>query len=176
MANLLTLLVIVAVGYWILLIVSRKQRELTDKEIRQKEQFLKDTQLILKTESPSFINSSAPIQTDIPSSDSQFIATVEQSFKKQGYTITNGVKADGIDFIGLKDKELLLIRCEDRLKEIKISDLKTFIADCAVYIDKNPILEGRPSIRTYATNRPITEEAQEYIRNNPTSLRIFEEV
>jgi hypothetical protein len=176
MSTLITLIVIIAVAYWIILIVSRKQQELADKELRQKEQFLKDTQLILKAETPSFTKPSDPIQTNTPSLNNQYCSMIEQSFKTQGYIVTDGIKADGIDLIGLKENELLLIRCEDRLKEIKISDLKIFIADCAVYIDKNPILDGRPSIRMYATNRPITEEAQEYIRNNSTSLRIYEEV
>ncbi|MDD2266479.1 hypothetical protein [Sulfuricurvum sp.] len=175
MANLLTLLVIVAAGYWVMLIISRKKRELSEKELYQKEQFLKDTQSILKTESPSYNKPSAPIQPNTSSPDSLYCTTVEQSFQKQGFTITDSVKADGIDFIGLKDKELLLIRCENRLKEITISDLKTFIADCAVYIDKNPIFEGRSSMRIYATNCPITEEAQEFIRNNPSTLRLFTE-
>lgn len=175
MANLITLLVIIAAGYWIIMIVSRKKQELADKELRQKEQFLKESQLILKTEAPSF---GAPLQSETiqPVSNNNYSTEVTNHYSAQGYTVTDGVKADGIDLIGLKENELLLIRCESTLKDIKKIDLQIFIADCTVYIDNNPMLKGRLCTRVYATNRPITEDAQEYVRNNSSSLRFLEEV
>ncbi len=175
MANLITLLVIFAVGYWIIMIVSRKKQELADKELRQKEQFLKESQSILKTEAPSF---SAPMQSETieSASDNNYPTEVSIYFTAQGYTIADGVKTDGINLIGVKEKELLLIRCESTLKEIKKVDLQVFIAECTVYIDNNPMLSGRSIIRVYATNRPITDEAQEYARNNSSSLRFLEEI
>lgn len=175
MANLITLLVIIAAGYWIMMIVSRKKQELADKELRQKEQFLKESQSILKTEAPSF---TASIQSEIiqPASNNNYSEKITQYFSAQGYIITDGIKTDGIDLIGVKEKELLLIRCESAIKEIKKIDLQIFIAECTVYIDNNPILKERSSVRVYATNRPITDEAQEYARNNSSSLRFLEEV
>jgi hypothetical protein len=175
MANLITILVVIAAGYWIMMIVSRKKQELADKELRQKEQFLKESQSILKTEAPSF---STPIQTETiqPTSDNNYSEKVSQYFSTQGYIITDGIKTDGIALIGVKERELLLIQCESTLKEIKKIDLKIFIADCTVYIDNNPMLTGRSIVRVYATNRPITDEAQEYVRNNSSSLRFLEDI
>jgi hypothetical protein len=175
MSTLITLLVIIASGYWIMTIISRKKQELADKELRQKEQFLKDTQSILKTESPSF---STPIQSETiqPATDDNYSEKVSQYFSTQGYIITDGIKADGIDLIGVKEKELLLIRCESAIKEIKKIDLQIFIAECTVYVDNNPMLKERSSERVYATTRPITEEAQEYVRNNSSSLRFLEDI
>lgn len=175
MSNLITLFVIIASAYWIMTIISRKKQELADKELRQKEQFLKDTQSILKTEVSSF---TVPIQPETiqPASNNNYSEKITQYFTTQGYIITDGIKTDGIDLIGVKEKELLLIRCESTLKEIKKIDLQIFIADCTVYIDNNPMLKGRSSVRVYATNRPITDEAQEYARNNSSSLRFLEDV
>lgn len=175
MANLITILVVIAAGYWIMMIVSRKKQELADKELQQKEQFLKESQSILKTEAPSF---STPIQTETiqPATDNNYSEKVSKYFSTQGYIITDGIKIDGIDLIGVKEKELLLLRCENTLKEIKKIDLQIFIADCTVYVDNNPMLRERSSERVYATNRPITEEAQEYARNNSSSLRFLEDI
>lgn len=175
MANLITILVVIAAGYWIMLIVSRKKQELSDKELRQKEQFLKESQSILKTEAPSF---STPIQSETiqPASDNNYPVEIANYFTAQGYTITDGIKTGGIDLIGVKEKELLLIRCENTLKEIKKVDLQIFIAECTVYIDNNPMLTGRTTVRVYATNRPITHEAQEYARNNASSLRFLDAI
>ena len=173
MANLITLLVIIAAVYWIIMIISRKKQELADKELRQKEQFLKESQSILKNEAPSF---SASIQSETiqPVQNNNYLTEITNYFTAQGYTITDGMKTDGIDLIGVKEKELLLIRCENTLKEIKKVDLQIFIAECTVYIDNNPMLAGRTMARVYATNRPITDEAQEYARNNALSLRFLD--
>jgi hypothetical protein len=155
-------------------LISRKQRELGEKELRQKEQFLKDTRALLKTEAPSF---TAPIpseQIQLLSNDN-YRAKVAEYFTAQGYVLSDE-KAEGIDLVGEKEKELLLVRCESDLKEIKKIDLKMFIADCTVYIDTHPLLREKIPVRMYTTNRPITEEAREYVRNHLSSLRLAEEV
>lgn len=173
MATFITVFVILAASYWIVMIISRKQKEVADKELYQREQFLKETQSLLKTETPSYTVPlvSETIQT---APVDHYCAQVSKDFSQQGYTISKSSKAEGIDLIGLKEKELVLVRCESTLKEIRKSDLKGFIADCSVYIDRNPMLTGRSLVRCYATNRPITEEAQQYLREYPSSLRLFE--
>lgn len=175
MANLLALFVIVAVGYWVMMIISRKKRELANKEFLQKEQFLKETQSLLKAETPSVV-SPLKSQTFQPIAHEDFRQKVSTYFMAQGYSLTESPKAKGIDLIGVKEKELLLIRSENILKEVKKLDLQLFISECSVYIDHNPMLKSRSVIRIYATNRPITEEAQTFVRENPASLRLIEDI
>lgn len=162
MANILALMVIVAMGYLIMGVISRKKEELADKELRHQEQFLKETQSLLKPQLPTF--------------DTNYRTAVIEYLTAQGYKLSEHARTHGIDLIGLKEKELLLVRCENEMKEIKVVDLKLFIADCTVYIDHNPMLGGRSSVRLYATNRPITEEGHAYARENPDSVRLLEEV
>lgn len=175
MANLLAFLVIVVISYWVMMIISRKKRELADKELLQKEQFLKETQSLLKTKAASVMPSPKP-QIEQSTAYEDFRHKVSEYFSTEGYSITEVSKAEGIDFIGVKEKELLLIRSENILKEVKKLDLQLFIAECSVYVDNNPMLKNRSLIRLYATNRPITEEAQKFVRENPASLRLMEEI
>jgi len=174
MANILTLLIIGVIGYWVMMIVSRKKRELAEKELLHKEQFLKETQSLLKMETPTMV-SPAPSQILKPATDNDFCQKVIEYFTAEGYRITESSKVVGIDLIGVKEKELLLIRSENVLKEVRKIDLQLFIAECSVYIDHNPMLKSRSLIRLYATNRPITEEAQTFVRENPASLRLVED-
>jgi len=176
MANILTLIILAAIGYWAMMIISRKKRELADKELLHKEQFLKETQSLLKMESPISVDTAPQATTQRPISNTDFIQKVSDYFSDQGYSITQSPKAEGIDLIGLKEKELLLIRSDNVIKEVKKIDLQLFISECSVYIDNNPMLESRSLMRLYATNRPITEEAQRFVRENPASLRLIEDL
>lgn len=169
MVTFISLLIIIAIAYWIRMIISRKQRELAYKEHRQREQFLNESQSLLKSETPA-ISAKTP-----SSSNESYRVDVSRYWNIQGYTITESVKAEGIDLIGFKDKELLLVRCETALREVKKIDLQLFIADCTTYIDKNPMLRGRSCVRFYATNRPLTEEAAMYARENPASVHLMDE-
>jgi hypothetical protein len=173
MSTFITLFVILAASYWIITIISRKQKELTEKELYQREQFLKETKSLLKIETPSFV---APIASETiqPSSENNYCSKVTKYLTDQGYSITESVKIEGINLIGLKENELLLGWYESNLTAIKKVDLKIFLADCTAYIESNPMLRGRSLVRFYATNRPITEEAQQYVRENPASLRLVE--
>lgn len=175
MVTFISLLIIVAIAYWIRMIISRKQKELADKEHRQREQFLNESQSLLKSETPSV---SIPVISEKvpPPLDESYRIDVTRYWNTQGYTLTESVKVEGIDLIGFKDKELLLIRCETALREVKKIDLQVFIADCSTYIDKNPMLQGRSCMRFYATNRPLTEEAAMYVRENPASVHLMEEI
>lgn len=174
MVTFISLLIIVAIAYWIRMIISRKQRELADKEHRQREQFLNESQSLLKSETPTLPNPAISGKTPFSSNES-YRADISRYWNTQGYTITESLKAEGIDLIGFKDKELLLVRCETALREVKKIDLQMFIADCTTYIDKNPMLHGRSCIRLFATNRPFTEEAAIYTRENPASVHLMDE-
>lgn len=175
MANILTLLIIGAIGYWVMIIIERKKRELEEKELLQKEQFIKETQSLLKMEVPLVVS---PAQEPVvqPTINTTFRQKVIDSFSEQGYSMSESPKAEGIDLLGVKEKELLLIRCDNALKEVKKIDLQLFIAECSLYIDHNPMLKSRTLIRLYATDRPITDEAQHFVRENPASLRLIEEI
>ncbi len=176
MANILTLVIIFAIGYWVMMIISRKKRELASKELLHKEQFLKETQSLLKMETPVTVDTPVQSPTLHQTSNSDFVQKVSDYFSAQGYSITQSPKAEGIDLIGVKEKELLLIRSDNSIKEVKKIDLQLFITECSVYVDNNPMLKSRSLIRLYATNRPITEEAQRFVRENPASLRLMEEI
>ncbi|HEX5329881.1 hypothetical protein [Sulfuricurvum sp.] len=168
MTNMLALVLIVAIGYWVIIIISRKKRELEQKELQQAEQFLKETQALLKEET-------SPLSEENTSTH-PYREKVAEHFQTEGYNITEISKAEGIDLIGIKDKALVLIRCEEKLKEIKKVDIKLFIAECSVYVDNNPMFKGRSCTRVFATNRPITEEVSLYLRDNPSSIRLLEEI
>jgi hypothetical protein len=169
MINLITFFILGAIGYAITFIIRRKQKELVDKELRQKEQFLKDTQYLLQVESHSLAK-----PTVSKTLNNSYQADISEYFTAKGYTLTNGVKVEGIDFIGVKEKELLIIRCDENSKEVRRNDLKIFIAECCIYIDNNPMLSGRSIQRIYATKRPVTEEALAFIRDFPSSLHLLE--
>ncbi|MDD2780167.1 hypothetical protein [Sulfuricurvum sp.] len=176
MANILTLIILAVIGYWAMMIISRKKRELADKELLHREQFLKETQSLLKMEAPVTVDIAEQSPTLQPTSNTDFVQKVSDYFSAQGYSITQSPKAEGIDLIGVKEKELLLIRSDNVIKEVKKIDLQLFISECSVYIDNNPMLESRLLMRLYATNRPITEEAQRFVRENPVSLRLIEDI
>lgn len=172
MVNILTYLFIAGLVFWILKIISRKQQELAEKEKQQREVFLKETQSLLKTETSSF--SVAVPEESKPTHG--YCNKVAEYFTSNGYSITEASKAEGIDLIGIQERALLLIRCESKLKEVKIADLKIFIAECSIYLDNNPIFKGRSYRRVYASQRPITEEARLFIRQNTSSIHLIEDI
>lgn len=171
MGNLIGLIIIVAIGYWIITIVSRKKKELETKELLHKEYFLKETQSLLKTEASSYTTPSIDNSTI-----EDYSKKISAYFTTQGYSITAVAKAEGITLLGLKEKELLVVHCETELKAIQKIDLQLFIAACTLYIDQNPIFKGRSLRRCFSTNRPISEEAQIFVRENPASLFLIEEI
>lgn len=173
MVNILSLIFLIAIAFLIVKIISHKQRELLEKELQQKEQLLLEIQSLLKTEAPSSLNTPASDKNESPIN---YHTKVAEYFKTNGYNITEASKAEGIDLIGIKEKELLLVRCEEKLKEIKKIDIKLFIAECSVYVDNNPMFRGRSCMRYYVTNRPIVDEARHYLRENPLSIRILEDI
>lgn len=173
MTTLITLLIFLGIGYYIVTIILRKQRELAKKESRQRDQFIKESQSILKEPLPSSQHKN-PSTTPPPSITQEHIKRVINYFLAQGYKVGDIEHFEGIDMIGIKEKELLLVRCESSLKEISRQDLKEFIADCTVYLDKNPMLNNRTVHRVYATTSPMSVEALDYARSHTSSIHILE--
>jgi len=173
MSTLITLFIFLVIGYVIVSIVSRKQRELAEKESRQRDQFIQESQLILKEQLPSSPHKN-PSTTRPPSVTQEHIKQVINYFLEHGYKVGDIEHFEGIDMIGIKEKELLLVRCESSLKEIRQQDLKEFIADCTVYLDKNPMFHNRTVHRVYATTSPMSVEALDYARLHTSSIRILE--
>lgn len=173
MATLLTLLIFLGVGYLIVTIISRKKRELAEKESFQRDQFLKESRLLLKVESPSF--SSEASSTPSPLSSAQdLIAKVINHFSTLGYKVGDFGNFEGIDIIGLKEKELLLVYCDTSLKEVSKKELKDFIADCTIYVDKNPMLSSRTVSRVFATRSKVSIEALTFLRTHSESLNLLD--
>lgn len=172
MTNLLTILIIVAIIYWIKTIISRKQKELIEKELRHREQFIKETKFLL--DSPMTVPEDTPKTVSEPPKNNDFLLQSIEHFKSLGYTLTESTKVHGIDLIGIKENELALIGYESTKKEITVGDLKEFVADCTVYTDTHPMLKNKEIRRYYATNRAVSEEGHAFLRNHPSTLRLVE--
>ena len=169
MINTLTLVFLIAIIFLIIKIISRKRREINEKEMQQKELLIQEMQSILKTQTPTKTMENTPENIE-----KYYLDNVAAEFRSNGYSISELTKAEGIDLIGIKEKELILIRCETNLKEIKKIDLLLFIASCSLYLDHNPMFKSRSITRIYTTSRPITDEAREFTRENSLSLRLNE--
>lgn len=166
MQNLLALIVIIVVVYLIMNVIARKKLELKEKEKLQREQFLQETQALLKTDTP--------IKTDPipPKIEKQaYRSYVSEYFTAQGYIISEYAHDNGIDFIGVKEKELIMICCDNSDKEIKENTIKAFIADCTIHIEKNPMLSNRTVKRIYVTPKALNDpEASNFIHAHAQSI------
>ncbi len=171
MINFLTLFLLIIIFLLSVKIISRKQHEVAEKELQQKELLIQEMQTILNTQTFSAKETRGTIDNSI---DKNHIHQIAEYFKSQGYSISELSKTEGIDLIGIKEKELLLIRCETTLKEVKTTDLMIFIASCTLYVDHNPIFKNRSIVRIYSTSRPIRDDARQFIRENSLSLRLNE--
>lgn len=85
---------------------------------------------------------------------------VANLYKDDGYKIymngyNNGFKDEGIDIIAHKGNEALLIQCKNWKNPPKQRDLKVFIADCDLYIQKNQkFLKNKKIRKIFATSCP----------------------
>lgn len=85
---------------------------------------------------------------------------VANLYKDDGYKIymngyNKGVKDEGIDIIAHKGNEALLIQCKNWKNPPKQRDLKVFIADCDLYIQKNQkFLKNKKIRKIFATSCP----------------------
>ena len=83
---------------------------------------------------------------------------VANLYKDDGYKIymngyNHGVKDEGIDIIAYKGNEALLIQCKNWKNPPKQRDLKVFIADCDLYIQKNQkFLKNKKIRKIFATS------------------------
>lgn len=171
MINFLTLFFLIIILLLILKIISRKQHEVAEKELQQKELLIQEMQTILNAQTSSAKEKRETIENSV---DNSYVHQIAEHFKSEGYSISELSKAEGIDLIGIKEKELLLIRCESALKEVKKDDLLLFIGSCTLYVEHNPMFKNRSIVRIYSTSRPIREDARQFIRENSLSLRLNE--
>ena len=85
---------------------------------------------------------------------------VANLYKDDGYKIymngyNKGFKDEGIDIIAHKGNEALLIQCKNWKNPPKQRDLKVFIADCDLYIQKNQkYLKNKKIRKIFATSCP----------------------
>lgn len=85
---------------------------------------------------------------------------VANLYKDDGYKIymngyNKGFKDEGIDIIAHKGNEALLIQCKNWKNPPKQRDLKVFIADCDLYIQKNQkFLKNKKIRKIFATSCP----------------------
>lgn len=169
MGNIITLLIFLGVGYSIIMIVKRKQKEIAEKEQKQQEMLFHEMQSLLKTEPTQRVSPSS-----LPLEDDEYLTDISEYYKKEGYLVTTTLQSAGIDLFGIRDNEALFIHCETSQKQIEPDDLKIFIGECTLYLDENPSLSSRTLRRIYATNRPVSPEAIAFIRSYPNSIFLHE--
>nr|WP_315083268.1 restriction endonuclease [uncultured Campylobacter sp.] len=102
---------------------------------------------------------------------------IAKYFRNEGYKIymnglNNGKKDDGIDVICHKDKETILIQCKNWKYPIEQKDIRAFIGDCHVYINKNAtFLKNRKVRKIFITSNEETKKAVElYVKENQTEV------
>lgn len=102
---------------------------------------------------------------------------IAKYFRNEGYKIymnglNNGKKDDGIDVICHKDKETILIQCKNWKYPIEQKDIRAFIGDCHVYINKNAtFLRNRQIRKIFITSNEETKKAVElYVKENQAEV------
>lgn len=102
---------------------------------------------------------------------------IAKYFRNEGYKIymnglNNGKKDDGIDVICHKDKETILIQCKNWKYPIEQKDIRAFIGDCHVYINKNAtFLKNRKIRKIFITSNEETKKAVElYVKENQAEV------
>lgn len=102
---------------------------------------------------------------------------IAKYFRNEGYKIymnglNNGKKDDGIDIICHKDKETILIQCKNWKYPIEQKDIRAFIGDCHVYINKNAaFLRNRKIRKIFITSNEETKKAVElYVKENQAEV------
>ena len=102
---------------------------------------------------------------------------IAKYFRNEGYKIymnglNNGKKDDGIDVICHKDKETILIQCKNWKCPIEQKDIRAFIGDCHVYINKNAaFLRNRKIRKIFITSNEETKKAVElYVKENQAEV------
>lgn len=102
---------------------------------------------------------------------------IAKYFRNEGYKIymnglNNGKKDDGIDVICHKDKETILIQCKNWKYPIEQKDIRAFIGDCHVYVNKNAaFLRNRKIRKIFITSNEETKKAVElYVKENQAEV------
>lgn len=181
MTTLITLLVIGGIGYWILKIVKRSQSEFETKEQMQKEMFLNETKALLEIDSSASGHSTtgttvlktAKHTQSVPkfqNSAEDLIEFAMKTLKEEGYSMSSLERVSGIDLIGIKDGEIVYVRCAKSNRDISVTDLKNFMADCVIYSESQPLFSDRKARRIYMSTRPLDEDASIFINDNGRSI------
>lgn len=102
---------------------------------------------------------------------------IAKYFRNEGYKIymnglNNGKKDDGIDVICHKNKETILIQCKNWKYPIEQKDIRAFIGDCHVYVNKNAaFLKNRKIRKIFITSNEETKKAVElYVKENQAEV------
>lgn len=181
MTTIITLLIVSAIAFWIARIIKRKQSEFETKEQMQKEMFLKETSALLQIDSSASGHSTSnPQMTKVPvqspstpklqNSSDDLIEFAMRTLKEEGYSMSSLEGVNGIDLIGIREKEVVYVRCAKSNLDITVSDLKSFLADCIIHAEKQPIFGERKARRIYMSTRPLDEDASIFINDNGRSI------
>ena len=106
---------------------------------------------------------------------------VGKYFENLGYKvfyngIMKGRKDEGIDLIAEKENEILLIQCknwkENSKYKIKDKNLKEFIGNCFLYIEKRPEILNKKIKRIYVTSNDIYDKsAIKFLEENKNLIK-----
>ncbi|WP_298053582.1 restriction endonuclease [uncultured Campylobacter sp.] len=102
---------------------------------------------------------------------------IAKYFKNEGYKIymnglNNGKKDGGIDVICHKNQETILIQCKNWNQPIEQKDIRAFIGDCHIYVNKNAMfLKNRKIRKMFITSNENTKKAVElYVKENQNEI------
>lgn len=106
----------------------------------------------------------------------EFEAYVADHYRMNGYDVIEhgklyGRKDQGIDLIATSEHETLLIQCKNWSAAgrylITHANIKEFIGNAAVFLEKQPVYADRPVRRLFVTSENVLDQsAVKYIRNN----------
>lgn len=102
-------------------------------------------------------------------------------FKKQGYKIyfnglNEGVRDKGIDLVGYKNKEAILVQCKNwEYSQIKQEHLRIFLGDCTAYLEQNQkIFAKRKVRRIFVTScKKLDYGVKMFIKENDIEYKII---
>lgn len=105
---------------------------------------------------------------------------IKEIYKKQGYKvymkgINEGKEDEGIDIICWKKEEVLLIQCKNWKTPIRQKDLRAFIGDCLVYINKNKDkIKDRKIRKLFITSSEENRKnVEKFIKENKEEIEFY---
>ena len=162
MSNIIALIVIITFGFWMREYLSRKKETLAEKELQQKNRFMQETK--------PFLSSPALSRNDTLSAEKR-INQASDYFKSQGYKLSEHARGEGIDLVGIREKELIMVFCPRNEQDLNVGRIKTFIADTVLHLEKNPMLSQRKLVRFIVTADTLKgDDVSTFLRSHPHSL------